>query len=127
MIKNYVKKKNASIGANQEKEHKSKNLYNLLKNEITLQELLNYYNANITLIDLPNYIHGFIFQYENIYNILINKNLSYYKRKKTILHELAHIELNQLCQANKDLFAFYIDKYEDEANKYIKFLIGKDE
>ena len=40
------------------------NIYNLLKNEITLQELLNYYNANITLIDLPNYIYGFIFQYE---------------------------------------------------------------
>ena len=105
----------------------SMNLYNLLNKEIDLDDLLNYYNANITLIDLPPYIHGFIFQYENIYNILINKNLSYYKRKKTILHELAHIELNQLCQANKDLFAFYIDKYEDEANKYIKFLIGKDE
>lgn len=100
------------------------NLYNLLKNEITLQELLNYYNANITLIDLPSYIYGFIFQYENIYNILINKNLSHYKRKKTILHELAHIELNQLCQANNDLFAFHIDKYEDEANRYIKFLMG---
>lgn len=99
------------------------NLYNLLKNEITLQELLNYYNANITLIDLPSYIYGFIFQYENIYNILINKNLSYYKRKKTILHELAHIELSQLCQINRDLFAFHIDKYEDEANRYIKFLL----
>lgn len=100
------------------------NLYNLLKNEITLQDLLNYYNANITLVNLPSYINGFIFQYENIYNILINKNLSYYKRKKTILHELAHIELNQLCQTNRDLFAFYIDKYEDEANRYIKFLMG---
>ena len=105
----------------------SMNLYNLLNKEIDLDDLLNYYNANITLIDLPPYIHGFIFQYENIYNILINKNLSYYKRKKTILHELAHIELNQLCQTNNDLFAFYIDKYEDEANRYIKFLIGKDE
>lgn len=99
------------------------NLYNLLKNEITLQDLLNYYNANITLVNLPSYINGFIFQYENIYNILINKNLSYYKKKKTILHELAHIELNQLCQTNKDLFAFHINKYEDEADKYIKFLL----
>lgn len=99
------------------------NLYNLLKDEITLQDLLNYYNANITLVNLPSYINGFIFQYENIYNILINKNLSYYKKKKTILHELAHIELNQLCQTNKDLFAFHINKYEDEADKYIKFLL----
>ena len=59
----------------------------------------------------------------NIYNIFINKDLSYYKRKKTILHELAHIELSQLKQLNKDMFAFYIEKYEDEADKYIKFII----
>ena len=40
--------------------------------------------------------------------------------KKTLLHELAHIELNQLCQIDKDLFAFHIEQYEDEANRYIK-------
>ena len=99
------------------------NIISLLKREITQQELLNYYNACITLIDLPEGINGFIFSYENIYNIFVNKELSYYKRKKTILHELAHIELSQLKQVNKDLFAFYIDTYEDEANKYIKFII----
>ena len=48
---------------------------------------------------------------------------AYYKRKKTLLHELAHIELNQLCQVDKDLFAFKVDKYEDEADKYIKFIL----
>ena len=42
------------------------------------------------------------------------------KKKETLLHELAHIELNQLGQANKDLFAFFIDNYEDEADRYIK-------
>lgn len=99
------------------------NIISLLKREITQQELLNYYNACITLIYLPERINGFIFSYENIYNIFVNKELSYYKRKKTILHELAHIELSQLKQVNKDLFAFYIDKYEDEADKYIKFII----
>lgn len=99
------------------------NIISLLKREITQQELLNYYNACITLIDLPEGINGFIFSYENIYNIFVNKELSYYKRKKTILHELAHIELSQLKQVNKDLFAFYIDTYEDEADKYIKFII----
>ena len=52
--------------------------------------------------------------------IILNKYLSYYKRKRTLLHELAHIELNQLCQSNNDLFAFFIDNYEDEADKYIK-------
>ena len=45
----------------------------------------------------------------------------YYKKKKTILHELAHIELNQLSQSNSDLFAFQIDKFEDDADNYIKF------
>ena len=99
------------------------NIYNLLKGEITQKELLNYYNACITYKELPYKIDGFVFQYNCIYNIFINKNLSYYKKKKTILHELAHIELSQLNQANKDLFAFHINKYEDEADRYIKFIL----
>ena len=99
------------------------NIISLLKREITQQELLNYYNACITIIELPDGINGFVFSYENIYNIFINKDLSYYKRKKTILHELAHIELSQLKQLNKDMFAFYIEKYEDEADKYLNFII----
>ena len=49
---------------------------------------------------------------ETVYFIMINKNLSYYK-KKTLLHKLTHIELIQLCQKDKDLFAFYIEGYED--------------
>ncbi len=99
------------------------NLSGLLRGEITQQELLNYYNANITYEELDKGINGFVKCYKGIYNIFINKNLSYYKRKKTIIHELAHIELNHLCQINKDLFVFQIDNYEDEADKYIKFLL----
>lgn len=99
------------------------NIISLLKGEITYQELLNYYNASVTFITMPKKINGFIFSYENIYNIFINKELSNYKKKKTILHELAHIELSQLSQMNKDLFAFYIGKYEDEADRYIKFIL----
>ena len=98
------------------------NIMNLLKNEITQQDLLNYYNANITYKNLPMGINGFVFGYNGIYNIIINKNLSYYKKKKTIIHELTHIELNQLFQDNNDLFEFFIDKYEDEADRYIKFI-----
>ncbi len=98
-------------------------IYNLLKNEITQQELLNYYNANITIIELPKGINAFVFSYRNIHNIIINKNLSYYKRKKAILHELAHIELSHLQQKDNDLFAFKIDKYEDEADRYIKIIL----
>ena len=99
------------------------NIISLLEKEITQQELLDYYNACITLTKLPQGVNGFIFSYENIYNIFINKDLSYYKKKKTILHELAHIELNHLNQTNKDIFEFYIDKYEDDADRYIKFIL----
>ena len=99
------------------------NIISLLEKEITQQELLDYYNACITLTKLPQGVNGFIFSYENIYNIFINKDLSYYKKKKTILHELAHIELNQLNQTNKDIFEFYIDKYEDDADRYINFIL----
>ena len=95
----------------------------LLDGEIGLEDILKYYNATLSYVEMPKTIRGCVYYYKGIYEILINKNLSYYKRKKTILHELAHIELNQLCQANNDLFAFHINKYEDEANKYIKFLL----
>ena len=99
------------------------NIKNLLLGEITQWDLLNYYNVTLLYEDLPSTINGFVFNYDGLNFIIINKNLSYYKRKKTLLHELAHIELNQLCQIDKDLFAFHINKYEDEADKYIKFLL----
>ena len=98
-------------------------IVDLLKKEITQQDLLAYYNACITYDTLPDKINGYVFQYKGIYKIFIEKNLSYYKKRKVILHELAHIELNQLEQSNKDLFAFQINKYEDEADKYIKFIM----
>ena len=98
-------------------------IVDLLKKEITQQDLLAYYNACITYDTLPDKINGYVFQYKGIYNIFIEKNLSYYKKRKVILHELAHIELNQLEQSKKDLFAFQINKYEDEADKYIKFIM----
>lgn len=99
------------------------NLRSLLNKEITQQELLNYYNATISYIDLPDKVDGCVFQYKGFYNIFIKKTLSYYKKKKTILHELAHIELSQLEQLNKDLLAFHVREQEDIADKYIKFLL----
>lgn len=96
------------------------NIKNLIQGVIDQKELLNYYNSTIIYDNLPPKINGLVFNYDGINFIIVNKNISYYKRKKTILHELAHIELNQLCQIDKDLFAFYIDKYEDEAERYIK-------
>ena len=97
-------------------------IINLLKKEVSLEEVLKYYNANITYITLPKKINGLVYSYNDINNIFIEKNLSNYKKKKTIIHELAHIELNQLNQIDKDLFALKVDKYEDEADRYIKFL-----
>lgn len=100
------------------------NLKSLLNKDITQQELLDYYNTTIVYNKLPNGVNGLVFSHRDIKTIIINEDLSYYKKKKTILHELAHIELNQLNQSNKDLFAFYVNKYEDEADKYIKFLLN---
>lgn len=97
-------------------------IVNLLNKQMSFEEILHYYNANITYITLPKGINGLVYSYKDINNIFINKTLSNYRKKKTILHELAHIELNQLNQYDKDLFALKIDKYEDEADKYIKTL-----
>ena len=99
------------------------NLHCLLKGEISQNELFNYYNVCIIYEELPKRINGFVFNKDDVNFIVINKYLSYYKRKKTILHELAHIELNHLYYRDKDLFAFYVNKFEDEADRYIKFLI----
>lgn len=93
----------------------------LLKGNISQKELLNYYNANISYMKLDKGINGFVFNYRGIYNIVVNSNLSYYKRKKSILHELAHIELSHLDQ-DKTLFEFNRVGFEDEADEYVIFL-----
>lgn len=94
----------------------------LLTGNISQNDILSYYNASIKCVSLPNEINGYVFNYRNVNCIVLNKNKSYDTRKKTLLHELAHIELNQLEQSNNDLFEFNINKYEDEADKYIKFI-----
>ena len=97
----------------------------LLNKDITQQELLNYFNATIEYDILPEKINGCVFNYKGIFVILINKALSYYMKRKTILHELAHIELCQLEQVDKDLFALKTQQYEDEADIYIKKIINE--
>lgn len=94
---------------------------NLIRGVITQKEVLIYYKANVSYKILPKHINGLVFNYKGINNIVINKNLSYYKRKKTLIHELAHLELNHLCQSD-NLFAFHIQDFEDEADRYIKEL-----
>ena len=103
-------------------------LKNLLNGYCTQKEILSWYNANLSCKVLPKGIYGLVFNYKGIYNIVINKNLSQYKRCKTLIHELAQIELDHLVQYNKDLVAFFIQDYEDETNDYVKEkLKGKDE
>lgn len=99
------------------------NLFNLINEEVNQKELLNYYNATIIYEELPQKINGYVFNYDSVNFIIVNKNLSYYKKRKTILHELAHLELSQLNQIDKDLAYLKIDKYEDEADKYVKYLL----
>ena len=101
------------------------NIKNLLDKEVSQQEYLNYNNISIIYEDLPNEINGFVFNYEDRHFVVIDNKLYYYKKKKTILHELAHIELSQLNQIDKDLFEFKVDKYEDDANIYLKMITGE--
>lgn len=95
----------------------------LLNGNVSQQELLNYYNATITETRLPKGINGFVFNYKGINNIFIQKSLSSNKKRQAIIHELAHIELNQLNQINSDLFAFMRQGYEDEADNYLKGML----
>ena len=100
---------------------------NLLNNEITQEDILNYYNVTLLYEKMPNPIYGFVFNYDGVNFIIINKYKSLIKQTKTILHELAHVELNHLNQIEKDLFAFKINTYEDEADKYLKKLLNSKE
>ena len=101
------------------------NIYGLLKGEINQNELLNYYNATIIYEKLPRTIKGCVFNTDGIYFIIINQFLSDINKRETLIHELAHIELCQLEQLDKDLFETNRSKYEDEADKYIKSILRK--
>lgn len=95
-------------------------LFNLLNNEITEEEYLRENNAKVVYKELPKKVYGFIHRYKDINLIVINWNISKEKKKLTLLHEFAHLELHHL---DKDLFAFSIEGIEDEADRYIKFLL----
>ena len=97
-------------------------LVSLLNNEISEQDYLIDNNAKIIYKKLPKRIYGFVFEYRNICLIVINWNISKEKKKKTLLHEFAHIELSHLDK-QKQLLEFSIENIEDEADKYIKFII----
>lgn len=95
-------------------------LISLLNGEITQENYLRYNNTVLIKKELPRRVYGFIFGYKNYYYVVINEFISYYKQKKTILHELAHLELKHL---DKELLEFKIEGLEDEADKYVKSLL----
>lgn len=96
-------------------------LFRLLNNEITEEEYLHENNINVVYKKMPKKVYGFIHRYRDINIIIINWNLSKTKKKKTLLHEFAHLELNHLDKDNP-LFAFYIENAEDEADTYLEFI-----
>lgn len=97
-------------------------LLSLLNGEINERDYLYLNNIVVLYKDLPTKIYGFIFQYKDKNVITINKKISEEKKKKTIIHEFAHLELNHL-ERNKELVEFKIENIEDEADRYMKFLI----
>lgn len=101
-------------------------LIDLLNGNIDENEYLIMNDARIIYKKLPRKVYGFIHRYRDINLIVINWNISKENKKKTILHELAHLELHHLDR-NKELFAFAIENVEDEADKYIKFILESKE
>lgn len=60
------------------------------------EELLNQNGIFCHLVDLPTYIKGYTVKKEDNYIIIINSKFSHHTRKKTLIHELLHIELGHL-------------------------------
>lgn len=97
-------------------------LKTLLSGEISQEDYLNYNNVTLLYIPLPKRVYGFIFRYKCRNIITVNKYISEANKKKTILHEFAHLELSHLDN-KKRLLEFKIQDLEDEADEYIKSLI----
>lgn len=95
-------------------------LISLLRGEISQDEYMNYNNVKIVKIDLPKRIYGFIFNYRNINLIVTNKYISQKKYDVTLLHEFAHLELSHLDKMSLD---FKIEGIEDEADRYVNYLL----
>ncbi len=99
-------------------------LEELLLGNITQDE---YFNQNDILLlsdKLPFKVYGCVFLYRDRYCIVINQSLSDNKKKKAILHEIAHIELNHIYK-RKHLLELKIEGLEDEADEYINKILQK--
>lgn len=94
----------------------------LLKGEITQDEYMRANNINIFYKAMPGYIHGLVIKYRDISMIVINRYLSKAKANLTILHEFAHLELHHL---DNFICEYKRDDIEDEADRYVKFLLNE--
>ena len=95
----------------------------LLEGEIDQNEYMYLNNIELRYVSLPSYVYGLIYKHKDIFLIAINKNLSDNWKKKTILHELAHFELKHW---DKVVFEYKIEGLEDEADRYVDFLLNKE-
>lgn len=99
-------------------------LKDLLFSAISDEDYFNYNNIKIIYSKLPKKVYGFIFTYKLNNIIVVNKNLSESMQKNTIMHELAHFELNHIYN-KKNLLEFNIYGCEDEADFYIKNILDE--
>ncbi|MBO5138379.1 MAG: ImmA/IrrE family metallo-endopeptidase [Bacilli bacterium] len=91
----------------------------LIDNEISQEEFVRFYDITIVFRRLPKNVYGLAFKKKRNY-VVINSNLGEKSRKSTLLHEFAHIELHHLDEV---FIKAKVDKIEDEADRYIEFLL----
>jgi Zn-dependent peptidase ImmA (M78 family) len=95
-------------------------LIDLLNEEISQDDYIRENNICIVYKKLPKKVYGFIHKYRDINIITLNWNISKKLKQKTLIHELAHYELHHL---EKEFLEFNIKNVEDEADRYIKFIL----
>lgn len=93
----------------------------LLEGNISQDDYMYYHNITTLEEVLPKRVYGFVYRYKDINYIIINKNISTNKKRHTLLHEFAHIELNHIDK-KKRLLEFRIEGLEDEADNFLKEL-----
>lgn len=101
-------------------------LLDLLTGNISQFDYFNENDISLIYCPFPKKVYGVIFRYKCKNIIAINKCISTYKQKKTIIHELAHLELSHIDK-RKQLMEFSIENIEDEADRYIEFLGGNND
>lgn len=97
-------------------------LKDLIDGEITQDDFMRNYDVTLLKQKLPKHIHGLCFKEDRIF-VIINSRLGDENSKKTLLHEFAHVELHHL---DKMFYYHSVENMEDEADRYIDFLLGDD-